>query len=122
MPIQPELNEADPRSTLPMGGQEQRWISLFTQLLSNQGLGLDDPSISPLDLLIRCTDHFVFTLARYKRNYRDPKGEIVSHNQIFRVLITAYRDPVSRLSELCKKEHFFTNFHQSLIRSRYTLE
>jgi hypothetical protein len=116
------LFDIDPRSTLPIDGQQQKWVTLLTQLLSNDCLGIDDPSITPLDLLIRCADHFVFTLVRHKRTYRNPKGELVCPSLIFRVLITAYREPVSKQTTLSKKEHFFTIFHESLFRAHYKLE
>lgn len=122
MPNTQAPSQFDPRSTQPINGQEQRWVTLFAQLISNDGHGLDDPSISPLDLLIRCADHFVLILARYKRAYRDPEGKIASYNRIFRVLITAYRDPFSKETSLRKKEHLFAIFHDSLTRSHYTLE
>lgn len=122
MPSTHALSQSDPRSTLPIGGQEQKWVTLFTQLIANEGQGLDDPSITPLDLLIRCADHFTLILARYKRAYRDPEGNIASYNRIFRVLITAYRDPFSKETTLHKKEQLFVIFHDSLTRSHYTLE
>lgn len=122
MPNRSALPEVDPRSTLPMGGHEQKWVSFFTQLLSNPGLGLDDPTLAPLDLLIRSVDHFVFTLVRYKRNYKNNKGDCASPDLLFRVLITHYRELVSKQPELCSKEHLFVSFHNSLTRSHYNLD
>jgi hypothetical protein len=122
MPEGNALFDIDPRSTMPINDQQQRWVTLFAQLLCTEGLNLDDPRITPLDHLIRCVDHFVFTLAREKRAYRDPTGKLACPSYIFRVLITAYRETATRQSALCKKEHYFTIFHETLVRSHYTLE